>query len=424
MNTPANIRRLQEIVPDSPEQDIDAVLSTSANLEEAIEILVSRSTNVIDAHAVIFDSTASVVKKYQEEKFNPDVGSAVIHVSRENLWRDALTFYKRNMGDKQKLLSKLCVSFNGEDGIDAGALMVEFFTLLFNCAKENLFEPIEGKSWLLVPKRSGGNLQIFKIAGIIIAHSILQGGPFFNFLAPWVVDVLFNNNGTSGDIPLEHIPINSATGGMINFIKSLRRCDSNDEINELFASADGPAFEQIISTSDWEPSQSISVDNKNILIDMLLYEETVVRCGRKISAIREGLQFLGFDKHLTHDATKSMFLGSRKSIQSDEFLRLFEFGTCNDEPGKVQCRDWFNEYIKQAKQNTLVSLLRFSTGFEDTASFGDKLVFVEFLADEKLPKASACSTTLRLPMATVNKEEFFFMMDKALEFESVGFGDF
>lgn len=424
MNTPANIRRLQEIVPDSPVQDIDAVLSTSTNLEEAIEVLVSRSADVGDANVGPFETTANVVKRYQEESFKVDDGRAVIHITRENLWRDALTFYKCNMGDKQKLLRKLSVSFNGEDGIDAGALMVEFFTLLFNCAKENLFEPIEGKSWLLVPKRSGGNLQIFKIVGVFIAHSILQGGPFFNFLAPWVVDVLVNNNGISGDIPLEHIPINSATGGMINFIKSLRSCENDEAIDELFASADGPAFEQIISTSDWEPNQSIIVKNKNILIDMLLYEETIVRSGRKISAIREGLHFLGFDKHLNHDVTKSMFLGSRRLIQNDEFLRLFEFDGCDEEPDKVQCVDWFKEFIEQASQETLVSLLRFSTGFEDAASFGDKPIFVEFLTNEKLPKASACATTLRLPMAIGNKEEFFFMINKALEFESVGFGDF
>ena len=38
-------------------------------------------------------------------------------------------------------------------------------------------------------------------------------------------------------------------------------------IAELFNSAEGPAFEQIVNSSDWNCSESVTVENKNILID-------------------------------------------------------------------------------------------------------------------------------------------------------------
>ncbi len=66
----------------------------------------------------------------------------MLHVSTENVWKDALIFYKSNMGNKEKLLRKLNVCFNDEVGIDGGALKVEFFTLIFRKAKEELFEPL------------------------------------------------------------------------------------------------------------------------------------------------------------------------------------------------------------------------------------------------------------------------------------------
>ncbi len=301
---------------------------------------------------------------------------------------------------------------------------MEYFTKVFNEGKKQLFECVNGKEWLLVPKRAGGNLQIFKIFGIIIAHSLLQSGPHFNFLAPWVVDVLFNEDGTSGDISLEDIPINSATGCLINFVKLLRKCDTNEAINDLFNTADGPAFEQIISSSDWEPTEAITLTNKDILINLLLHEETITRRGGKVKAIREGLIFMGFKEYLCLEAARSLFHGSPKYIDTDEFLNLIQWEHSEDDTKKVESMSWLKSFIKQATQRQLTDLLKFSTGFEDMSSSQDKTIFLEFLPGEKLPKAAVCTTTLQLPTGLSSKEEFFAMFEKALEYECVGFAEF
>ena len=83
-------------------------------------------------------------------------------------------FYKTATGSIEKLTFPLDVTFVGEKGIDAGALRPELFTKVFVQAKQELFEHVEDKHWCLILKRSGGNLQVVKIFGIIIAHSLLH----------------------------------------------------------------------------------------------------------------------------------------------------------------------------------------------------------------------------------------------------------
>ena len=196
-----------------------------------------------------------------------------------------------------KLQQTLNVIFAGENATDAGALKTEFFTKIFEIAKRELFEHPDQMPWCEMPKSSGGNLQIFKIFGVILAYSLLQ--------APWVVEVLLNEKGISGNVPLNHIPVTAATGNLINFVKSLSECDTEESINDLFDTADGPPLEQIINSSDWDPRLRRS--NKAILVNMLLYEETVVRRGKKVEAIREGLKAMSFTSYFGKDATKSFF---------------------------------------------------------------------------------------------------------------------
>ena len=77
----------------------------------------------------------------------------------------------------------LSVEFANEEGVDGGALKRKFFSKFFEVIGKDMFE--EAPNGDLIPKRSGGNLQLFKIVGVAIGHSILQEGPVFQGLAPW-----------------------------------------------------------------------------------------------------------------------------------------------------------------------------------------------------------------------------------------------
>lgn len=50
-----------------------------------------------------------------------------IIVERDNIWCNILVFYKKIFIDKVRFRKKFVVSFEGEDGVDVGVFLVEFF---------------------------------------------------------------------------------------------------------------------------------------------------------------------------------------------------------------------------------------------------------------------------------------------------------
>ena len=58
----------------------------------------------------------------------------------EELWVDTLKFYKRRLDNNICLGKQLEIFFNDEDGLDLGAMMVEFFNLAIEKEIKRLFE--------------------------------------------------------------------------------------------------------------------------------------------------------------------------------------------------------------------------------------------------------------------------------------------
>lgn len=112
-----------------------------------------------------------------------------------------------------------------------------------------MFQHAKDKLLCLIPKRPSGNLQVFNIFGKIIAHTLLRSGHYFNCLAPWVVDILLDKESVSANIQIDYIPA----------IKYLYNCNNDQSIKELVNSADGPAFEQLVCSTDWDPNEPLTV---------------------------------------------------------------------------------------------------------------------------------------------------------------------
>lgn len=79
----------------------------------------------------------------------------------------------------------------------------------------------EGEPTRRVPKRDSNIDKNFVAAGIMIGHSIMQGGPSFSCLCPAVYNfVLFGDKDLAlEELPsVDDIPKNAATAGLINII--------------------------------------------------------------------------------------------------------------------------------------------------------------------------------------------------------------
>ena len=175
---------LQLMFPSFSEESIKRAISKATSLNEAAEILCE-GTPPKEEHAqdpvgsVTYNSIESLVADFSSSI--DENKSYTLCVDREELWKGALAFYKKALSDKTLLLNDLTIVFKGEEGLDAGAMKVEYFELLRTEIHQRLFE---GSQSSKLPVRDSTKGFLLKLAGIIISHSILQGGPAFPLLSP------------------------------------------------------------------------------------------------------------------------------------------------------------------------------------------------------------------------------------------------
>ena len=104
----------------------------------------------------------------------------------KNIWRHALIFYKSNSSEQLKRPVNVCFDASNEVGIDAGGLRQEYFANLLRVMNDEVFEGEEGHR---VPQRTWDKSHLLRMAGIMIAHSVLHRGPHFPVLAPLCIPV-------------------------------------------------------------------------------------------------------------------------------------------------------------------------------------------------------------------------------------------
>ena len=117
-------------------------------------------------------------------------------MDRDEIWKGALTFCKKCLTDHQ---NNLCISFKNEEGLDAGAMKAEFSEMILEQIQLRLFEEREFSK---IPVKDSSKGLLLKIAGLVIAHAIAQGGPSFGALS---TAVYFHIAGQDSDSVLLHL---------------------------------------------------------------------------------------------------------------------------------------------------------------------------------------------------------------------------
>ena len=151
----------------------------------------------------------SVLRVHSEGVINStsEYSLSVDRSSVERLWLSATSFYKGAMVRPEKLTRQLVVSFTetGEIGADSGALRNEFFEEALKQANARLFE---GEEYARVPKKDYTLQVLFELAGMLVAQSVLQGGPGI----PCLSEAIFDYISEEECYPCKaDIPVNLAT---------------------------------------------------------------------------------------------------------------------------------------------------------------------------------------------------------------------
>ena len=210
------VDQLSEMFPDSPKGKIELAVQRSATLEEAADHvcefleemgMVTSAPETCTNETLYFASTESVVESLMANVKTDDYS---LTVDRDEVWRGALIFYKKALTNSDKLRNNLTISFKGEDGLDAGAIRAEFFEMLLKEIQQRLFE---GSEWSLLPVKDSSKGLLFQLAGIIVSHSIAQGGPSFSALCPAIYFYLADANPlyVLSQLRRQDIPLNAGT---------------------------------------------------------------------------------------------------------------------------------------------------------------------------------------------------------------------
>ena len=208
--------QLSEMFPDSPKHKIEDAVQRAATLEEAANqvcefqeeiVMVTSVPETCEDEKLYFASTESVVGSLMANVKTDDYS---LTVDRDEVWRGALIFYKKALTNSDILRNNLTIAFKGEDGLDAGAIKAEFFEMLLKEIQQRLFE---GSEWSMLPVKDSSKGLLFQLAGIIVSHSIAQGGPSFSALCPAVYFYLAGANPlyVLSQLKKQDIPLNAGT---------------------------------------------------------------------------------------------------------------------------------------------------------------------------------------------------------------------
>ena len=165
-------------------------------------------------------------------------GDEELLVDRESLRADSITFYKKCIGAPEKLKKELLISFKGEDGLDGGALKVEFFTLLLKEVQRRLFE---GKEPNMVPIKDSTKGILFYVAGMIMAYAVyLRGSVGFPILAPHVYCYIVEDKEEEimSMMKQDLIPVDASTSLLHQLLDGLHKCETNNDFDELLEKSD------------------------------------------------------------------------------------------------------------------------------------------------------------------------------------------
>ncbi len=356
-------------------------------------------------------------------------------VDRESFWIDVIRFYKKAIGKPELLKRELSVSFKNEDGLDGGAMKIEFFALALQEVKNRL---LEGSESNLIPIKDATKGLLFQLAGMIISHSISQQASIgFPVVSPYVYAYMVGA-GEDEIAPLimnkNCIPLDASTSVLHELLTSLADCKNDADVESVLEKSEmSEAFWQLINASRWPNEQLIDINTRDFLLQQLVYHELLTSRKNEIDELKEGLKSLGLLDLIAKNPKicKVLFCADKSQQINADVLNNMMLSISPSNFAEEQSQKWFLDYLSLKPDpdfpddNRCRSLLQFWTGWS-VVPFGGltKRLKVIFLVDDDkfcLPTSSACIKTLRLPTVHSSQGKFFQSMDVALKYRKVGF---
>eukprot|EP00794_Sanderia_malayensis_P002509 gene2509-2898_t len=336
---------------------------------------------------------------------------------------------------REEIKKNLSISFDGEPGLDGGALTKEFFCLLF---KEVDWRMFEGTKDHRVPWKGCDNIALFKLVGAMLSHSIMQNGPKLLQFPAWLFDVLITGDPSIATelVSIADIPIASANENLIALIQKVDSAENNEQINTTL---DNDVYIEIINQSQWPTGRLINMKTKHRFVQQLIMNDVVFQRMPQILALRDGLQSLGVVEMLAMypEYCRQLLIYREDALTPDNFIYnvLTKASQAEPEDPVKKVAHVLMQYVLTGSQDDnedfpdgrLNALLQFATGQTSITELADQKVELDYLRDDEmkvLPEATACAGKLYLPTVHSTYQNFTRNLDTALKYGAHGFGNY
>ena len=171
----------------------------------------------------------------------------------------------------------------------------------------------------------------------------------------------------------------------------------------------------------------ISMENKTLLMSMLVYEELITKRNRKIKGLREGLKELEMDDIIksNNETFRTYFVYSKCEISAEQLISLIDIEEAKGK-GHDNIVIWLEQFISESSDKVAQMFLKFCTSFSMVPLTEDIELNVEFLKPDEgsFPKTDAWTKKIRLPVVHETYDNFENNMLQGFELEYEGFTDY
>ncbi|KAJ3019634.1 hypothetical protein HKX48_001941 [Thoreauomyces humboldtii] len=356
-----------------------------------------------------FDNKRTYFNQQLHKRTSRDhYGPLQINVRRQYVFEDSYHQLQGRSGDEIKL-SKLNVRFYEEEGVDAGGVTREWFSVLarqmFN-PDYALFRPSAVDKVTYQPNRLSGinpdHLLYFKFVGRVIGKAIYDGR---------LLDAYFTRSFYKAmiDAPVDYKDMEAVDP---EFHKSLEWMLQNDitDVFDLTFSTEIDEFgkKQTIDLLPDGRNMAVTEANKNDYVRLIVEQ-------RLLTAIRAQIQaFLGgFHDVIPQDLVKifneqelELLISGMPDIDIDDWKNNTEYQNYTQASPQVQ---WFWRAVRSFSQEERAKLVQFATGTSKVPLEGfaqlqgsngvQKFqIHKDFSNPERLPSAHTCFNQLDLPL--------------------------
>ncbi|XP_073709377.1 uncharacterized protein [Misgurnus anguillicaudatus] len=279
---------------------------------------------------------------------------------------------------------------------------------LFNVGNGNGTALFEGQADHLIPSTSQVLLQsdLFVMAGRIIGHSFLHGGPSLAGVSPAIVHVLLGGSPQTATITLEDV-------ADIDIRETIQMLAVGDLKND-FTEDQKAAINQLAMSWDLPV---LTTTNRTWLLHNLLQHAVLTRTWRQVKQLRQGLK----------ESMVWQLLEARPDVASVVFpsQSMADCSTQEEEEGdneplfttQSRISGYLRQFVETADQCKLKQLVKFWVGWElPMKDMEVKVVQAEH------PTSSTCFCILRLPAHYTTYDQFKKHLESCIATSNVCFG--